>query len=480
MPIPEPVNGSRELKRIVLRACAYKPEARYRLAKEMLSDLEALEKGNTTYSFTGDNITYESEIATDDTMGSGWEENETVGMSGSYTQQTAGNSWSDGQQTIGRAGGSTWQTKESDEPTMRADTVGKEPENNSKKTVKSNEKVVAASKSKSFVGKMFFCLIVGIVVCVVKGILNDTTMNDTTMNDATTDSILNSELVDIFDNCSDIYEYNEESKVNEISYKWLKDNGYTYKSDSDDSKIFILGKGERQWESGITLSPYQIHYADFSDPPGDGIRSDEIAHERYIELYGICKERWEVIFEADQTNQRDSKDHIAEISLFEGKDKHIYRLTRIQELVELSYESVYHWNKITDVDTISIPWDLIASVDLSSKENFFAWADANGYEVEMDSQDSGRLYQTKDENSILEERLSFFYKENDIFLYVTSYDGDNITEIIKQILFLLETEGNSEVRASKQGYIMCEYSDKEIYLTTPITSGWLRINEKTK
>ena len=40
--LPEPAHGSGELKRIVLKACAYDPKDRYRSAEEMLRDLEAL------------------------------------------------------------------------------------------------------------------------------------------------------------------------------------------------------------------------------------------------------------------------------------------------------------------------------------------------------------------------------------------------------------------------------------------------------
>lgn len=42
-PIPAPATGSDELKRIVLKACAYDPQLRYASASEMLRDLERLE-----------------------------------------------------------------------------------------------------------------------------------------------------------------------------------------------------------------------------------------------------------------------------------------------------------------------------------------------------------------------------------------------------------------------------------------------------
>ena len=43
-PLPAPKNGSQELKRIVLKACAFEPANRYYTAEEMLADLTALSK----------------------------------------------------------------------------------------------------------------------------------------------------------------------------------------------------------------------------------------------------------------------------------------------------------------------------------------------------------------------------------------------------------------------------------------------------
>ena len=43
--LPEPRNGSPELKAVILKACAYDKSDRYSSAEEMLSDLEALEHG---------------------------------------------------------------------------------------------------------------------------------------------------------------------------------------------------------------------------------------------------------------------------------------------------------------------------------------------------------------------------------------------------------------------------------------------------
>ena len=46
--LPPPVNGSEELKAIVLKACAYNPEDRYHSAEEMLAALNALNGYNTS------------------------------------------------------------------------------------------------------------------------------------------------------------------------------------------------------------------------------------------------------------------------------------------------------------------------------------------------------------------------------------------------------------------------------------------------
>ena len=45
--LPAPRNGSDELKKIILKACAYDPEDRYTEASEMLLDLESLSRGET-------------------------------------------------------------------------------------------------------------------------------------------------------------------------------------------------------------------------------------------------------------------------------------------------------------------------------------------------------------------------------------------------------------------------------------------------
>lgn len=48
--VPPPANGHPELKRIVLKACAYRPQDRYASAEEMYADLETLANGGENIS----------------------------------------------------------------------------------------------------------------------------------------------------------------------------------------------------------------------------------------------------------------------------------------------------------------------------------------------------------------------------------------------------------------------------------------------
>lgn len=49
-PIPEPLHGSEELKRIVLKACAYDPKERFESAAQMLSELKKLDPGMVPFA----------------------------------------------------------------------------------------------------------------------------------------------------------------------------------------------------------------------------------------------------------------------------------------------------------------------------------------------------------------------------------------------------------------------------------------------
>ena len=96
--IPAPKNGSNELKRIVLKACEYKPKDRYLTAQEMYDALDEIGSGKT---YTKNTVSgYQAEPSSgDDWMESGETVGETEG--GFSGGQTAGNSWGGGG-TIGR------------------------------------------------------------------------------------------------------------------------------------------------------------------------------------------------------------------------------------------------------------------------------------------------------------------------------------------------------------------------------------------
>ena len=101
--IPAPKNGSDELKKIVLKACEYRPKDRYLTAQEMYDALDEIGSGK---SYTKNTVSgYQAEPSSgDEWMESGETVGETEG--GFSGGQTAGNSWGGGG-TIGRTIGRT-------------------------------------------------------------------------------------------------------------------------------------------------------------------------------------------------------------------------------------------------------------------------------------------------------------------------------------------------------------------------------------
>lgn len=101
--IPAPKNGSDELKKIVLKACEYKPKDRYLTAQEMYDALEEIGSGK---SYTKNTVSgYQAEPSSGDEW---MESGKTVGKTegGFSGGQTARNSWGGGG-TIGRTIGRT-------------------------------------------------------------------------------------------------------------------------------------------------------------------------------------------------------------------------------------------------------------------------------------------------------------------------------------------------------------------------------------
>ena len=140
--IPAPKNGSDELKKIVLKACEYKPKDRYLTAQEMYDALEELGSGK---SYTKNTVSgYQEEPSSeDDWMESGETVGETEG--GFSGGQTAGNSWASGG-TIGKLKGNTEQKEVQEEPK----TIGvKKAYQEQKKKVGEAKKVAAEKKKKA-------------------------------------------------------------------------------------------------------------------------------------------------------------------------------------------------------------------------------------------------------------------------------------------------------------------------------------------
>lgn len=113
--LPMPAKGSRRLKQIVKKACAYRPSDRYASAGEMYADLEALQSGMSRGSTEGTSQGWSS--AAGGTVGgasTGYSyagiSDETIGgkstcgsTQGSWSGRTEGNAWNDdSQHTIGK------------------------------------------------------------------------------------------------------------------------------------------------------------------------------------------------------------------------------------------------------------------------------------------------------------------------------------------------------------------------------------------
>ena len=150
--IPAPKNGSNELKKIVLKACEYKPKDRYLTAQEMYDALEEIGSGK---SYTKNTVSgYQTGISSgDDWMESGDTVGETEG--GFSGGQTAGNSWGGGGtigrtigRTIGKLKGNTEEKQK--EVQEESKTIGvKKAYQEQKKKVEEAKKVVAEKKEEA-------------------------------------------------------------------------------------------------------------------------------------------------------------------------------------------------------------------------------------------------------------------------------------------------------------------------------------------
>ena len=124
--LPAPKNGSDELKRIVLKACAYRPENRYASAQEMYDALDKIGIGYSTISSSNPVYGHPSVSSLeDDWIESGETAGKTVDdLSG---RQTEGNSWGGGGtigRTIGKLKGNTEKKQKEVQEEPKTETIG--------------------------------------------------------------------------------------------------------------------------------------------------------------------------------------------------------------------------------------------------------------------------------------------------------------------------------------------------------------------
>ena len=172
--LPAPKNGSDELKRIVLKACAYRPENRYASAQEMY---DALDKIGIGKSYTKNTVSgYQEEPSPeDDWMESGETVGETVDdLSG---RQTEGNSWGGGGtigRTIGKLKGNTEKKQKEVQEEPKTETIGvkkayqRQEKKVEEKKVEEKKKITSENKlkkvKKTKFGYIWSFLVIGFCV----------------------------------------------------------------------------------------------------------------------------------------------------------------------------------------------------------------------------------------------------------------------------------------------------------------------------
>ncbi len=180
--LPVPKNGSEELKKVVLKACEYRPENRYASAQELYDALYEIESGK---SYTKNPVSgYQTEPSSED---DGMENGKTVGktVGGFSSGQTAGNSWGGGGtigRTIGKLKGNTEKKKKEEnqkevqeEPITETIGVKKAYQQQEKKVEEKKaeaKKVVTAKNEtkkvkKTKVGYIWSLVIIGFFVAMI-------------------------------------------------------------------------------------------------------------------------------------------------------------------------------------------------------------------------------------------------------------------------------------------------------------------------
>ena len=136
--IPAPAHGSEELKRIVLKACAFDPKDRYQSAEEMLRDLEALSgKGATPVLDAPVKNSATSKTEPDATLGRSMAEKNRITTNPNTMEED------DGAKTVGMFGKREDEAEEDDDTVRGAKTNGNN-ENAENAATKADEKTVGA------------------------------------------------------------------------------------------------------------------------------------------------------------------------------------------------------------------------------------------------------------------------------------------------------------------------------------------------
>ena len=136
--IPAPAHGSEELKRIVLKACAFDPKDRYQSAEEMLRDLEALSgKGATPVLDAPVKNSATSKTEPDATLGRSMAEKNRITTNPNTMEED------DGAKTVGMFGKREDEAEEDDDTVRGAKTNGNN-ENAENVGAEADEKTVGA------------------------------------------------------------------------------------------------------------------------------------------------------------------------------------------------------------------------------------------------------------------------------------------------------------------------------------------------
>ena len=163
--IPAPKNGSEQLKAIVLKACAYKPEDRYQSAVEMLKALASLNPGSNPDAKVVSAPPVSTDVYIDETVGPTWEKTNdapdlTVGPNWKKTEKSSNSAI--GAEEDGTTVGPRWIANKKTELDVSDKTVG--PDFSHQKTKKEEEPPKENNQPQKPKRKWLFPAIAGVLV----------------------------------------------------------------------------------------------------------------------------------------------------------------------------------------------------------------------------------------------------------------------------------------------------------------------------